>query len=135
MKRKSETPAMARRIAFAQGVVICPWCGKRIKAKDEVIREHIQPLALDGSDIEDNMAYLHKACAQEKTTGRKHMSDGDNQKITKAARLERGGKKSRHPMQKTGQKIQSRPFKSDWQPNTKQIDEPLPEMGDPNVND
>lgn len=108
MKRKSETAAMARRIAFAQGVVVCPWCGKRIKAKDEVVREHVQALALGGSDTEDNMKYLHKACAQEKTTGRKHMADGDNQKITKQERLARGGKKVRHPMQKTGQKIPKR---------------------------
>lgn len=73
-------------------------------------------LALNGPDDEGNMGYAHEACAQFKTTGRKHMADGDSQKITKMKRLERGGKpKSKYTIQNgqklpKGQKIPSRPF-------------------------
>ena len=95
MTRKSETPAMARRIMLSQGVVSCPLCGKRLKAKDTLIREHMVPLALDGADEEENMRYVHKLCADKKTTGRKHMSDGDSHLITKSKRLANGGKKRR----------------------------------------
>lgn len=87
MNRKSETPAMVRRIMCRQGVIPCCLCGKRLKPEDKLVREHLHALALDGADEEENMGFAHAECAQKKTTGRKHMSDGDSHLITKSRRL------------------------------------------------
>jgi hypothetical protein len=90
--RRTETPAMARQICFAQGVVICPLCGKRILPTDKVIREHMHALALGGADDLENMRYVHKSCADVKTNGKgpKATTYGsDKHAIAKAARLER----------------------------------------------
>ncbi|MBO6542342.1 MAG: hypothetical protein JJ939_11495 [Alphaproteobacteria bacterium] len=116
MRRKAETPAMVRRIMIAQGVIPCCLCGRRLAPGDKLIREHLHALALGGPDDEKNMGYAHEECAKFKTTGRKHMADGDSQKITKQNRLARGGKTKRGPKLQSrndwpqGRKLQSRPF-------------------------
>lgn len=85
--------------------------------------DHIKPVSLGGDNSDDNCQALCPECHQLKTSGPKHYSKGsDTNKAASIKRHQNGGKKVRHPMQKTGQKFQSRPFKSDWQPNTKWID-------------
>ena len=129
MKRKSETPAMVRRIMVQQGVIPCCLCGKRLMPGDKLVREHLHALALGGKDEEDNQGYAHEECAQKKTTGRKHMADGDNQKISKSKRLANGGKKVRHPMQKTNRKLpKGRKINQPWVSNAKQLNEDMPEI-------
>jgi len=69
MTRKSETPAMVRRILCAQGDIKCPLCKEPLLPTDKLIREHMHALGLGGPDTEDNMAYVHKKCANKKTRG------------------------------------------------------------------
>lgn len=81
---------MARRICFAQGTVICPLCGCQLMPNDQVIREHLHPLALGGGDDEGNMAYVHRACADRKTNGsgpKATTYGSDKHAIAKAKRL------------------------------------------------
>lgn len=87
-RRRSETPAMVRRILFRQGVVPCCLCGKRLKPEDKVIREHMHALALGGPDEEDNMGYAHEECAARKTNGNGATTYGsDKHAIAKVKRL------------------------------------------------
>lgn len=136
MKRKTETPAMVRRIMVAQGVIPCCLCGKRLMPGDKLIREHKHALVLGGKDDEANMGYAHEECAKLKTSGPAHYSKGSD--ISNGAAIKRhqkGGKTIRHPMPKTNRKLQTKPFKSDWKPNTKFIHELDTEIGDPNGNE
>jgi 5-methylcytosine-specific restriction endonuclease McrA len=106
IRRRSETPAMVRRILFRQGVVPCCLCGKRLKPEDKVIREHMHALALGGPDEEDNMGYAHEECAARKTNGTPATTYGsDKHAIAKVKRL-RGETKQDRPKRK----IQSRGF-------------------------
>lgn len=103
--RRSETPAMARRICFAQGEVPCGICGVKLEPTDKTIREHLHALARGGKDDEGNMAYVHFKCADEKTNGKGATTLGsDSHEIAKTKRLVSGGRKRK------GRKLQSRGF-------------------------
>lgn len=109
MKRRSETPAMVRRILFRQGVVPCCLCGKRISPADKVIREHIHALALGGADEEDNMGYAHEECAARKTNGNGATTYGSDKHAIAKVKRHRGETKQDRPKRK----IQSRGFRTD----------------------
>lgn len=111
-KRKGETAAMARRICFAQGVIICPLCSMRLLPEHKVIREHLFALGRGGEDIESNQAYVHKPCADLKTNGKKQTTLGsDKYEIAKTKRLKAGPKERKGRAIPAGRKLQSQGFR------------------------
>lgn len=76
----------ALRQAF--GCAHCPLCKKQLLPEHERILEHMVPYAWDHSNITENLAWVHKECAHQKTYGSKATSaGGDIHKIAKAKRL------------------------------------------------
>lgn len=104
MKRPhiSEKTKVSIAIAQAQhGVIWCPLCHKSIGPDDERILEHMVPHELGGSSTIENLAWVHKECADQKTYGTgATCADGDTHKIAKAKRIASGGRKVRNPMRK-----------------------------------
>lgn len=78
------------------------------------IDEHIQPISRGGTNDLANRRLNCIECAKRKTFHPRSLATtlgGDNFEAKKAARIARGGKKSRHPMKPTGRKIPSRPWR------------------------
>ncbi len=89
----------------------CPVCGKKLGPLDGLDWDHVQPVALGGTNDPENLQPLHKACHRLKTSGSKATSYGsDVFNIAKTKRLADGPKPSRNKMPKTGRKIPSRQF-------------------------
>ena len=63
---------------------LCAWCGKPVELKGpNVVYDHFIPLALGGSDLDDNIRPLHASpCDKIKTAF-------DKKRIAKAERIER----------------------------------------------
>lgn len=93
--------------AEASGI-ICPLCKYRLYADEPRILEHMVPHEFTKDNSVKNLRWVHKACADLKTDGPKHLKvAGDKSKIAKAKRLANGPKKSKNPMPKTHQKLQA----------------------------
>jgi hypothetical protein len=88
---------VALRQAF--GCAICPLCKMQLLPEHKRILEHMVPFAWTQGHITEDLAWVHKECADKKTYGNKATcADGDIHKIAKANRIARGGRKVRHPM-------------------------------------
>lgn len=95
--RKALSQRAVIEVLIRQGAVIpCFRCRVALKLEDvaTVEREHKHPIALDGPDTVDNMAYSHggggMSCHSVQTNGTKATSaGGDKHKIAKAKRLEK----------------------------------------------
>jgi 5-methylcytosine-specific restriction endonuclease McrA len=77
---------------------VCALCHLQINGvREKWIVEHMIALELGGADDESNMAPVHKACADEKTNGKR----GDHAMAAKAKRAKRrhlGIKESKNPL-------------------------------------
>lgn len=83
------------------GNAICPLCRMQLLPEHERVLEHMVPFAWTMGHITEDLAWVHKACADKKTYGNKATcADGDIHKIAKAKRIASGGRKVRHPMRK-----------------------------------
>lgn len=79
--RKKLSPS-ARLKLFEKHKGICALCKSEIKSGDKWLVEHLRPLALGGTNDEDNLAPVHATCAYDKTHGK----DGDLARAAKAKR-------------------------------------------------
>lgn len=69
---------------------VCPLCGERLGALDDVDFDHFQALALGGADTTENLRAVHRQCHRTKTSGTKATTAGsDVQMIAKGKRLAR----------------------------------------------
>jgi hypothetical protein len=77
---------VALRQAF--GCAICPLCRHPLLPEQERLLEHMVPFAWTQGHITEDLAWVHKPCADLKTYGNKATcADGDIHKIAKAKRL------------------------------------------------
>ncbi len=106
MPRKRATERQVIAVLLSQGAVIpCYRCKIALTAGEAVEREHVVPLALDGTDEPENWRYSHKECHARQTNGSRATSYGsDKHAIAKGKRLARG------PRQRKGKAIPGRGF-------------------------
>lgn len=103
----------------AGGWVTCPLCEGPLRPADDRILEHMVPRELGGSDEEENLRWVHRACAAKKTNGSKATAaGGDLHKIAKTKRLALA-RQLHHAVVVLGErrpasKIQSRGFDKRW---------------------
>jgi len=72
----------------AQGCAICPLCRMQLLPEQPRVFEHMVPFAWTLGHVTDDLAWVHKECADKKTYGNKATcADGDIHKIAKAKRL------------------------------------------------
>lgn len=113
MSRKRFSEKDVIRTLIHQGVEIRDYrTGELITLEnvDQIEREHLHEIALDGPDVPANCRYSLKASHSIITNGTKATTAGSSkQRIAKVARL-RNPRKSKRPMQNSGRKIPSRPF-------------------------
>lgn len=106
---------------------------------DGVEWDHDIPWSISFDRSAKNGKALCPACHAKKTNEASHGGLSDKTMSAKCTRVHRkhiGDIKPKGNIQNRGfEKGIHRPFRSNWQPNTKQIHEPLPEMGDPNVSE
>jgi hypothetical protein len=78
------------KMLLAQGAVIpCGYCRKAITDPKNIMREHLNPLAISDDDSVSNQQLWHKnPCSHEKTNGTKATSYGsDKHAIAKVKRM------------------------------------------------
>jgi len=99
----------------AQGCAICPLCRMQLLPEQPRVFEHMVPFAWTMGHVTDDLAWVHKECADKKTYGNKATcADGDIHKIAKGKRLEKAREAHRAVMSGEREKepgsIKSRPF-------------------------
>lgn len=122
MKRPHISAKTKVDVAIRQaGGVKCPLCLCWMDADEPRILEHLVPHELGGSSEADNLSWVHKDCASEKTNGSKATSaGGDIHKIAKAKRL--SAAQAIHAaiiagdMTRAKSRIPSRPFQKRMKP-------------------
>ena len=114
----------ALRQAF--GNAICPLCHTQLLPEHPRIFEHMVPFAWVIGHVTENMAWVHKECADKKTNGNKATcADSDIHKIAKAKRIQKMHEKHVAIVlgeeEKTPGKIKSRPFQGSRKFNGTQV--------------
>lgn len=118
MARRALSQQNFVKMLLAQGATIpCGKCGRPIENPKNIMREHLNPLAMSNDDSVENQQLWHKnPCSYEKTNGTKATSYGsDKHAIAKAKRLT-GETKGPPKRQWPSRPIQSRGFEKRKEP-------------------
>lgn len=121
MKRPAISAKVKVDVALRQanGCAICPLCRMQLLPEHDRVLEHMVPFAWTLGHVTEDMAWVHKACADKKTYGNKATcADGDIHKIAKAKRLAKAQETHAAVVAKVTTKqpgtIKSRGFDKQW---------------------